>query len=52
MLKLTKSLSTLAFAVLLAAAFSAPATAQSVSKDLAADSVLVQIQNAESFAPA
>ena len=44
MLRLIKSLSTLAFVVLIAAAFSAPATAQSVSKDLAADSVLVQIQ--------
>ena len=44
MLRLAKSLSTLAFAVLLAAAFSIPASAQSVSKDLAADSVLVQIQ--------
>jgi len=44
MLKLTKYLLTLAFVVVLAAAFSAPATAQSVSKDLAADSVLVQIQ--------
>ena len=44
MLRLTKTLSTLAFVVILAAALSAPATAQSVSKDLAADSVLVQIQ--------